>query len=735
MMESNNLDKIRDLLLEENLNGIHGVCSKDNKSKSSKEVFRQKCAKIILQLFGIIDKKKREEKDEEEEERDETLTNEIKDYLIKHNLLILPSATSAATSTNTSTNTTTTWERPISIKDLAIPICSPSLTTIVPESTLPKYQRNNYLSKHVIGNKDYSDSIDGTNNYDIADGDDVLVEIFKNDLLPQTEEEEEEEENIRSTTTSTAQQKHVQKEMIHSSSISQRFGRPSQRPLAGNLSSKLVEYTRGAVGNRRPFKPGGLSDDDDNGNENNDKEKSNEGNNVFKNIQQKQHDNNLLYCSPNERKNALDIILGRKSIIDAWKDGTLLTAPPGVDFDVGLSIHDDNVRGALAAVAQQVDNKDDDDGGGTYGDNIDVSAIGEKGCGTTTSCTTTANTLIDDSRNVQDVNDLEMMKNMSTVNTNNSTTQPSAAAISKMWDTSYFEEDSLFGDSSSDEEDEDDESSSDSGNESEKQEEQHTKNTNNNSATTNINNTEKEQQVNQNENIENNNSSNSNGDEDINDIDEFLSELEHSTTTSKIDLAMNKNNHNKHQKKTIKFLNQNLSVSAMKQRKCWAVTTSLNLENFQSIVPQPAITYPFELDGFQKQAVARIERGECIFVAAHTSAGKTVCAEYAIALARKHCTRAIYTSPIKALSNQKYRDFKDTFGDDVGLITGDLQINADSSCLIMTTEILRSMLYRGADLIRDIEWVIFDEVHYINDTERGEVCIDFGFLFTIMMTT
>lgn len=124
-----------------------------------------------------------------------------------------------------------------------------------------------------------------------------------------------------------------------------------------------------------------------------------------------------------------------------------------------------------------------------------------------------------------------------------------------------------------------------------------------------------------------------------------------------------------------------------------------------------------------------------MFVAAHTSAGKTVVAEYAIALAAKHMTRylsppspllcalclirgnrAIYTSPIKALSNQKFRDFKRTF-DDVGILTGDVQIRPEASCLIMTTEILRSMLYRGADLIRDVEFVIFDEVHYVNDLE------------------
>ena len=105
-----------------------------------------------------------------------------------------------------------------------------------------------------------------------------------------------------------------------------------------------------------------------------------------------------------------------------------------------------------------------------------------------------------------------------------------------------------------------------------------------------------------------------------------------------------------------------------------------------------------------------------MFVAAHTSAGKTVVAEYAIALSQKHMTRTIYTSPIKALS----RDFKDPFND-VGLVTGDIQINPAATCLIMTTEILRSMLYNGSDIIRDLEWVIFDEVHYINDPERGVV--------------
>lgn len=191
----------------------------------------------------------------------------------------------------------------------------------------------------------------------------------------------------------------------------------------------------------------------------------------------------------------------------------------------------------------------------------------------------------------------------------------------------------------------------------------------------------------------------------------------------------------------------------------WAITTELDITDFGTrVVPNLALSFPFELDGFQKQAVARLERDESIFVAAHTSAGKTVCAEYAIALSQKRCTRTIYTSPIKvslpehyqglnytvcipapsnmllktpfishakklkALSNQKYRDFCTKFGtDQIGLITGDTQVNPAAPCLIMTTEILRSMLYRGADLVRDIEFVVFDECHYVNDTERGVV--------------
>jgi antiviral helicase SKI2 len=167
---------------------------------------------------------------------------------------------------------------------------------------------------------------------------------------------------------------------------------------------------------------------------------------------------------------------------------------------------------------------------------------------------------------------------------------------------------------------------------------------------------------------------------------------------------------------------QLLASSKKKGGKEWAHIVDVNREisNFKELVPEMARQWHFELDTFQKEAVYHLECGDSVFVAAHTSAGKTVVAEYAIALAAKHMTKAIYTSPIKALSNQKFRDFRNDFGD-VGILTGDVQINPEASCLIMTTEILRSMLYRGADLIRDVEFVIFDEVHYVNDLERGVV--------------
>lgn len=134
----------------------------------------------------------------------------------------------------------------------------------------------------------------------------------------------------------------------------------------------------------------------------------------------------------------------------------------------------------------------------------------------------------------------------------------------------------------------------------------------------------------------------------------------------------------------------------------------------------PAKMYEFQLDAFQREAITCIDNSHSVLVSAHTSAGKTVVALYAIAMSLRDKQRVIYTSPIKALSNQKYRELQEEFGD-VGLMTGDVTLNPDASCLVMTTEILRSMLYRGSEIMREVGWVIFDEIHYMRDKERGVV--------------
>ncbi|GFP79414.1 superkiller viralicidic activity 2-like 2 [Phtheirospermum japonicum] len=135
---------------------------------------------------------------------------------------------------------------------------------------------------------------------------------------------------------------------------------------------------------------------------------------------------------------------------------------------------------------------------------------------------------------------------------------------------------------------------------------------------------------------------------------------------------------------------------------------------------EPAKTYPFKLDPFQEISVSCLERKESVLVSAHTSAGKTAVAEYAIAMAFRDKQRVIYTSPLKALSNQKYRELSQEFSD-VGLMTGDVTLSPNASCLVMTTEILRGMLYRGSEVLKEVAWVVFDEIHYMKDRERGVV--------------
>ena len=137
--------------------------------------------------------------------------------------------------------------------------------------------------------------------------------------------------------------------------------------------------------------------------------------------------------------------------------------------------------------------------------------------------------------------------------------------------------------------------------------------------------------------------------------------------------------------------------------------------------------FDFELDDFQKEAVECINNSKSIVVCAPTGAGKTCIAEHAIHKALEENTRLFYTTPLKALSNQKYYDFGRKYGEgNVGLLTGDTSINREAPIVVMTTEVFRNMLYntnfgKVKDNLRDVKYVVLDEVHYMNDEQRGTV--------------
>lgn len=127
-------------------------------------------------------------------------------------------------------------------------------------------------------------------------------------------------------------------------------------------------------------------------------------------------------------------------------------------------------------------------------------------------------------------------------------------------------------------------------------------------------------------------------------------------------------------------------------------------------------------DPFQLQSIRAIDEEKSVLVSAPTGAGKTAIAEYAIDKALSRSERVIYTAPIKALSNQKFRDFSAKYGTErVGLLTGDVSLNAGAPVVIMTTEIYRNQLFEDPERLRNTSWVIFDEVHYLDDLERGTV--------------
>jgi len=130
----------------------------------------------------------------------------------------------------------------------------------------------------------------------------------------------------------------------------------------------------------------------------------------------------------------------------------------------------------------------------------------------------------------------------------------------------------------------------------------------------------------------------------------------------------------------------------------------------------------FTLDPFQEKAVHSIEKHNSVMVSAATGTGKTLIADYVIDKYLKEGKRIVYTAPIKALSNQKFKDFKKDHGEhSVGILTGDVAINQDAPILIMTTEIYRNMLLSHDPIIKEVSYIVFDEIHYMNDPERGTV--------------
>jgi ATP-dependent RNA helicase HelY len=135
-----------------------------------------------------------------------------------------------------------------------------------------------------------------------------------------------------------------------------------------------------------------------------------------------------------------------------------------------------------------------------------------------------------------------------------------------------------------------------------------------------------------------------------------------------------------------------------------------------------ARTLSFELDDFQRQACKSLQEGRGVLVAAPTGAGKTIVGEFAVYLALQRGLKAFYTTPIKALSNQKFTELTEKYGEaNVGLLTGDTSINGDAPVVVMTTEVLRNMLYADSDTLFDLGFVVMDEVHYLADRFRGAV--------------
>jgi hypothetical protein len=411
----------------------------------------------------------------------------------------------------------------------------------------------------------------------------------------------------------------------------------NRRPLTGNMTNKLTEYTRGVSGQCRPFLPVGMAEEKDHAADGDGGDDGGDTTSTTANP----------YLTPLAIENSLKVL--EQGVEASWKDGTLLTAPPGVDFTVGLSYED------------------------IYGPQKDTEEAKESLSSTT-----------EEPPNTVD----ESSEQMGTSAASSKGTSYLTTAI--QWDQNFLDDDSLFGssESESDDSDDDNDDDEDSEDESGEKKEENDGDDVDAAAAGKDEDEDAESPSTTSQAAQQTDLDEINGPEE--DIDQLLKEFSRAEARTKKEL-ISKDDQDDINLNPLELAQRQKKMLNDSTRKSWATTALLPIDDFASWIPNPAITFPFTLDTFQQQAVARLERNESVFVAAHTSAGKTVVAEYACALAKQRGTRCVYTSPIKALSNQKFRDFSQKFGpENVGLITGDLQLNVDdSTCLIMTTEILR----------------------------------------------
>ncbi len=148
-----------------------------------------------------------------------------------------------------------------------------------------------------------------------------------------------------------------------------------------------------------------------------------------------------------------------------------------------------------------------------------------------------------------------------------------------------------------------------------------------------------------------------------------------------------------------------------------------DLDSYErEVISEYLSSIPFKIDGFQQTAIESFIKGNSVLVAAPTGSGKTIVGEFALFATTRAKQRCFYTTPIKALSNQKFLELVQRFGSDrVGLLTGDNSINGDAEIVVMTTEVLRNMIYQNPDKLHELGVVVMDEVHFLADKERGVV--------------